>query len=229
MRMQSVLIMMFSIMWISANAQYENAQKGDIIDIDGKKAIVYQTDEEGHGCAMYVGAFRGHSEAWCTNKKNATQVPTYSETDGMQNMKTVIEYSEANGIDLSVFPAFQWCRSLGEGWFLPSIKEMETFVNFILGNEQEYDWDSEEETEFNNGKATTEAINESIREAGGIPFIQASISGSLFTMGAYTSTKNDKNKVYVYEMDYAKNVWRFKTVSPQSLGKYTIGRAFYRF
>ncbi len=212
----------------AAHAQFENAHKGDIIDINGVKAIVFSIDGEGHGSAMTVKALRGQKEAWCSDRKAANKVATYSETDGMANTQAVYDYVQQNGMSLSEFPAFEWCHSLGEGWYIPSVKQLEEFVNFILGNDQELNWDDEEDFELDTEQLTTKAINESMLEAGGIPFI-SSFAGSLLTMGVYTSTKTGNDKVYLYEMDQAKNVWRFRKVAPSSIGKYTVGRAFYDF
>jgi outer membrane protein assembly factor BamB len=212
----------------AAYAQFDNVHKGDIIDINGLKAIVFCVDGEGHGSAMYVGALRGRNDAWCADKKSANKVPTYSESSGKDNMQAVLDYVQANDVELSQFPAFDWCNTLGEGWYIPSVKEMETFVNFILGNDQEFDWDSEDEFVMDSDNLTTKELNARIHEAGGIPFIQ-STAGTIMTMGTYTSTKTNGNKVYVYEMNPGKNVWRFKKVAPAALGKYTVGRAFYDF
>ena len=144
---------------------------------------------------MYVGALRGRKDAWCADKKSANKVPTYSESSGKNNMQAVLDYVQANDVELSQFPAFDWCNSLGEGWYIPSIKEMETFVNFLLGNDQEFDWDSEDEFVMDSDNLTTKELNARIHEAGGIPFIQ-STAGTIMTMGTYTSTKTNNNKVY---------------------------------
>ena len=228
MRTKLILCALCCTLWGMAHAQFEMVRKGDIIEIDGVKAIVFTTDGKGHGSAMSITALRGRKDAWCSNKRAAKQVATYSETDGFENTKAVYNYVQANGMSLSEFPAFDWCHSLGEGWYIPSVKQLEAFVNFILGNEQEYDWDDDEEFELNTEEITTKSINASMLEAGGIPFI-SSVAGSLMTMGVYTSTKTDDDKVYLYEMNQVKNVWRFRKVSPSIIGKYTIGRAFYDF
>lgn len=212
-----------------AHAQFENVKKGDIIEINGTKAIVFRVDGNGHGSAMSINALRGRKEAWATNKKDAYNIPACSETDGMTNTQAVYDYAESNVISLSNFPAFEWCNRLGPNWYIPSIKQMEMFVNYILGNEQEYDWDNEDEIEMDAESLTTKEINERILEAGGVPFISSTPSGSFKTMGIYTSTKNSDNKVYVYTMDPKKNKWSFKKVSISSIGKYMMGRAFIDF
>ncbi len=212
----------------AAHAQFDNVKKGDIIDINGNKALVFKIDEDGHGSAMSVKALRGLKNAWCTDRKASNNVATYSETDGMKNTQAVYDYVRTNGISLSKFPAFEWCNNLGEGWYIPSVKQMESFVNFLLGNEQDYDWDNEDDDyELNSENLTTKAINESMLEAGGTPFISSVPNG--YTSGVYTSTKNENGKIYLYDMDKAKNVWRFRKKAPMTLDKYTIGRAFYDF
>ena len=42
------------IISIAAHAQFDDVRKGDIIDINGVKALVFQVDDEGHGTAMTV-------------------------------------------------------------------------------------------------------------------------------------------------------------------------------
>lgn len=217
------------LFWGAAQAQFENVNKGDIIEIDGTKAIVFRVDGNGHGSAMSINALRGKKDAWATSKKDGYKIPAYSETDGMANTQAVYNYAKSNGISLSNFPAFEWCNRLGSNWYIPSTKQMEVFVNYILGNEQEYDWDSEDEIEMDVQNLSTKEINERILEAGGIPFISSTPSGGFATMGIYTSTKNSDNKVYVYTMDPKKNMWSFKKVSISSIGKYMMGRAFIDF
>ena len=228
MRTRIILCALCCTLWGMAHAQFEKARKGDIIEINGVKAIVFTTDGNGHGSAMSITALRGRKDAWCSNNRAAKQVATYSETDGLENTKAVYNYAQANGMSLSEFPAFDWCHSLGEGWYIPSVRQLEAFVNFLLGNEQEYDWDDDEEFELNTEEITTKSINASMLEAGGIPFI-SSVTGTLMTMGVYTSTKTNDGRVYLYEMNQVKNVWRFRKIAPSAIGKYTIGRAFYDF
>ena len=208
-----------------AHAQYEDAHRGDIIDINGEKALVFYTDGYGHGSAINIKAFRGKKKAWGTDKKCISAVRTENSSDGLENTNAVYDYCKANNVSLSVFPAFEWCKSLGEGWYIPSIKQMETFVNYWLGNTQEFDWDSEDEYELGNDMSTKE-INEKMIDAGGTPFV-SSVSG--FISGIYTSTKTNDDRVFVFEMNKTKNVWRFAKLNTLAIGTYTMGRAFYDF
>ena len=214
---------------MTANAQFENVRRGDIIDIGGTKALVFKTDGHGHGTAMTLSALRGHDNAWVSNKRDASNINATSETDGKTNTKAVYDYANKNGISLALFPAFEWCHSLGNGWYIPSVKQMEEFVNYFLGNDEEFDWDDEDEMTMNTNNMTTKEINEKIIDAGGTPFIANNRSGSFVTYGIYTSTKTDDNDIFVYTMDTKKNVWSFKKLSYKRIDKNTMGRAFYDF
>lgn len=206
----------------SAEAQFVDVSVGDIIDINGIKGIVYETDGTGeHGKAMTIKCLRGVGDSWCSDKKLAKNMPEISDReDGLVNTNAVIEYAKANKA-LDKFPIFKWCMDLGEGWYVPSLKELEAFVNFWLGNEQEFDWDSEEdfESEIDESKPYYKQINNKMLDAGGTPFLN----------GVYTSTVNEDDKVYVFWYNRNKNTWAFKKRSKDNLAKFFVGRAFYRF
>lgn len=192
---------------------------GDIIEIDGNKAIVFFVNDEGnHGIAMSVKAFRGVDNPWCQNNRYTKELyGVSSEDDGEKNTRKVINYATNKGI-LSVFPVFEWCHRLGDNWYVPSLKELEGFVNFWLGNEEVLNWDDDEEIEITN-KPFYKKINEKILEAGGIPFIN----------GVYTSTVDADGKVYVFYYNRLKNTWSLKRKSRNGLGKECVGRAFIKF
>lgn len=205
-----------------AHAQFSNVSPGDIVDINGTKAIVYQVDETGeHGVAMSVKCLRGVKDPWCTNDKLSKSMPMTTNTeDGLANTKEILAFAESHDA-LDEFPVFKWCKQLGEGWYIPSLKELESFVNFWLGNEQTIDWDSEEETEiaFDDSKPYYKQINMKMVEAGGVPFIN----------NVFTSTITSEGKVHVFWFNRQKNSWSFWKISKERLNKYVVGRAFYRF
>ena len=207
---------------ITVRAQYDNVKSGDIIDIGGIKSIVYQVDESGcHGKAMAIKPLRGVKNMWCNDSKLAASMPTIAnERDGKSNTKAIIEYAKSKNA-LASFPVFEWCSKLGEGWYVPSLKELEDFVNFWIGNEQVLDWDSEEETEYalDDSKPFYKQINVKMLDAGGTPFLN----------GVFSSTVNAEGKVYVFWFNQKKNSWSFKKRSKDKLSKYYVGRAFYKF
>jgi len=226
---RTILSAVCCIISIAAHAQFDDVRKGDIIDINGVKALVFQVDAEGHGTAMTVKALRGKKNAWCTNAKLLKNLGATSSPDGMQNTKTVYDYINSSGFSVSQFPAFEWCQKLGSGWYIPSREEMEVFVNYYLGNEQEFDWESEEEFDIDSQAVTPKEINEKLIEAGGVPFLGNAIPGSGLAIGVYTSTKTADNKVFIYQYNTQKNTFRFKGVPTNMIDAYAIGRAFYKF
>ena len=220
--MRQLILTLLSVCCLVVHAQFSDVNVGDIIDVRGVKAIVYQVDETGeHGTAMSIKCMRGVKDSWCSNSKLGKIMPaTTNESDGLANTKVVWEFAESKGA-LAEFPVFEWCKQLGEGWYVPSLKELEAFVNYWLGNEQTIDWDADDETEnvIDESKPYYKQVNMKMLEAGGVPFLN----------GVFTSTVNSDGKVYVFWFDRQKNSWSFKKVSKNSLSKYFVGRAFYRF
>ena len=204
----------------AAWAQSGDVHKGDIIEIGGVKAIVFRLDEDGHGTAMTVKAFRGEKSPFSSDAKVVSSLHMDSLVDGKANMQEVFDYAAAHHVDLSRFPAFAWCRRLGEGWYIPAEEQLKQFINFWLGNEQEFTWDDdEEETDLDLEAASPKAVNERIMDAGGTPFFS----------GVYTSTLDAERKVTIYSYNQDKKTWRFRKVKPGSLGRTTNGRACYDF
>jgi hypothetical protein len=217
------LIACFCLCSLTASAQYTDVRKGDIIEIDGIKAIVWQVDETGqHGCAMSVKALRGVDDAWCKNKEVADRLPVMNDdSDGLANTQALCVFAEKDGIPLADFPAFEWCKQLGPDWYIPSVKELEGFINFWVGNEQDMDWNIDDETEqaLDNERPYYKQVNNKMLDAGGISFIN----------GVFTSTINADGKVYVFSFNRKKNTWSFHKRNPLRVGKYMVARAFHRF
>lgn len=218
--MGKIICFLLSVCCMAAHAQYANVNVGDILDFNGVKGIVYQVDEKGeHGKVMTISCLRGVGDSWCSDSKLAKKMPlTSDEQDGEKNTQMVIEYAKSNNA-LSKFPVFKWCTELGEGWYVPSLKELEAFVNYWLGNEQTMDWDSEEDAQIDDSKPYYKQVNVKLIEAGGVPFLN----------GVYTSTVNQDSKVYVFWFDRQKNAFSFKKWSKDNLSKYFVGRAFRKF
>lgn len=193
---------------------------GEIIEIDGHKAIIYEIDESGqHGKAMSVKAFRGVDEPWCNNAKLAKRLPTLSDiNNGISNTNKVLTFANENNA-ISYFPAFAWCKNLGENWYIPSVSELEAFINFWLGNNVVLDWEEDPENIIDNSNIFYKTINNKLLDAGGSAFIN----------GVYTSTVNEDGKVYVFQFDRKKNTWKFNLKFITKLGEECVGRAFIKF
>ncbi len=114
---------------VPANVRYS---VGDYYDCDGVQGIVIRVDEEG-----YHGTILSLDEVllpWSVFRKPELRtVGTGDQNDGRANMATVERYIEANGLSWADFPAFEWCRNKGEGWYLPAINELLTLGNSYHG------------------------------------------------------------------------------------------------
>ncbi len=96
---------------------------GDYYEEGGVQGIVCYVDASGeHGLILSRDEA---SLAWSLFRKSEQhRTGAVHPSDGQQNMETVARYITENALSWSDFPAFEWCRSHGEGWYLPSIDEM---------------------------------------------------------------------------------------------------------
>ena len=105
---------------------------GDIYDKNGVKGVVVLlTDAGRHGVVMSLDEA---CLAWCNlHRKQQKGVGATNRHDGEKNMEAVAKYIADNGLSWSNFPAFEWCRAKGDGWYLPSINELWSAGTMYLG------------------------------------------------------------------------------------------------
>lgn len=204
-------------------AQVTDVKKGDILTVNGVKGIVFYVDDSGcHGTMMSVKAFRGTKNLFCSKTSLLKGTLMTSATDGKANTEMLFSYVASKNIALTEFPVFNWCRSLGNGWYIPSIEQLKTFVNYWLGNDDlEVDWDDDEILSQSDDSSVphTKKVNDILMNEGGIPFLN----------GVFSSTVSKDNKVSVFEYNKTDGTWGFTDVSPSKIDKYSVGRAFYDF
>lgn len=203
-------------------AQFYGIKRGDILNINGVKGIAFWVNEDGtHGTIMSVKAFRGAQNLYCTKGSIIKGINMNDTQDGKKNTFAVYDFSKNYNAPMSLFPVFEWCQKLGEGWYIPSVEQLKQFVNYWLGNYiEEENWDDESEVdeqpkEYSHKKE----VNRILLDAGGIPFLN----------GVFTSTKDEKGKVYVFKYDKKKDFWEFVSLNPMKIDKGCVGRAFYDF
>ncbi len=145
---------------------------GDLYDYNGVKGIVWSVDESGqHGMIVSLGSIMLR---WSEFRKPELRcVGADDRMDGRANMAAVERYIAENNLSWSDFPAFEWCRSLGEGWYLPSIDELLSLGHSHNGGSR---------MEFNR-KART-AFNDALKDAGG-----NRLDGKIFY---FSSTEKDE-------------------------------------
>ena len=149
---------------------------GDIYDKNGIKGVVVMlTDGGRHGLIMSL------DEAclpWCNlhRKQQKRAMGASNRHDGMMNMLAIEKYIAENNLSWSNFPAFEWCRAKGEGWYLPSINEIWSAGTMFLGGSR-----------VASNRKARKAFNDNIIVAGGTP-----LSGIMI----YHSSTEDKDARY---------------------------------
>ncbi len=156
-------------------------QVGDIVDFNGTKGYVYKVSSNGrHGMAVSISDFQ--VKKWCTDKAIVKKVIEGTTIDdGVKNMKAYEQTAKAAGKDIAIYPAFQWAQSLGQGWYIPSIKELKELLEVLLtapaGEEDNSEGDDEE------------SVNQET--------IQAQEQGSVINLQEYKFKVSKKSKKYV--------------------------------
>lgn len=128
---------------------------GEYYESEGVRGLVIATSEGGkHGLILSLEQV---ADRWDTFEKGDNRLVGASATDdGDKNMAAVARYIAEHDLSWDHFPAFKWCRDLGEGWYLPAIDEWLTIsFNFNGGSRTEYD------------RATRNRINSALKEHGG--------------------------------------------------------------
>ena len=148
---------------------------GDIYDKDGLKGVVVMlTDGGRHGLIMSLDEV---CLAWSNlPRKQLAKVGATDRYNGEANMLVVEKYITEKGLSWSNFPAFEWCRNKGEGWYLPSVNELWSAGTMFLGGSR-----------LATNRRSRKNFNENIESAGGTP-----LSGVMF----YHSSTEDKDARY---------------------------------
>ena len=148
---------------------------GDIYNKDGLKGVVIMlTDGGRHGLIMSLDEA---CLAWCKlHRKQLKAVGASDRHDGLNNMAAVEKYIADNNLSWSDFPAFEWCRAKGEGWYLPSINELWGMGTMYLGG-----------TRTASNRKYRKSFNENVTSVGGTP-----LSGVMI----YHSSTEDKDTRY---------------------------------
>ena len=98
---------------------------GDYYNDGVKEGVVFEVTDDGlHGKIVYIE----HSLqrfAWTSDEQEAKkQVGTNCYYDGQKNSEVI---KKIEGWEQK-YPAFKWCVDQGEGWYLPSVVEMEAIT-----------------------------------------------------------------------------------------------------
>ena len=88
---------------------------GDYYNDGTKEGIVFEISNGG-----YNGKIVSLKEEYCKWSFKSVKTDATSETDGMYNMQKIRSLNNWQ----NDYPAFAWCASLGDEWYLPALKEL---------------------------------------------------------------------------------------------------------
>ena len=150
---------------------------GDIYSKEGIMGIVVLLNDGGrHGVIMSIDEA---CLAWSEEKaKMMGETGATSYTDGEANMQAIERYIAEKGLSWEMFPAFEWCRAKGEGWYLPSLNEIWSMGTMYLGG-----------TRVAANRRLRKDFNDTLESVGGKP---------MHNMMYYYSSTEDKDKRYAH-------------------------------
>ena len=105
---------------------------GSFYDRDGVQGIVIATTEGGkHGTIISLDEA---CLSWSTiDRKELKSCGCNDRHDGRNNMAALEQFIAAEGLSWSDFPAAEWCRAKGVGWYLPAIIEVWQLGTIVNG------------------------------------------------------------------------------------------------
>ncbi len=126
----------------------DKPELGRIYDDNGVVGIVIKLDDDGrHGLMVSLVESDGYL-AWTTMREPYPDTGAVDKSDGRRNMVAVENYIARNGLSWDHFPAFKWCRELGDGWYLPAVDEL-LQLGFHFNGAQRVSYNRKARAEFN--------------------------------------------------------------------------------
>ena len=124
------------------------------------------------------------AKRWLDGGDDKFSTNAFFEDDGEKNMAVIEKYINENGKSWSMFPYFEWCRSLGDGWYAPATDELKDILKAINGGEGKY-----------NSKFMKK-ITKILKKHKGDGLINSGFGGTKAPHAMYSSTEGDAGMVY---------------------------------
>ena len=136
-----------------AKAVAKTYKVGDLYDDGIKKGVVFEVSADGK--SGKIVSLEESQQEWATYDVHKNATGATSETDGAMNMQKI----QSIGGWQEKYPAFAWCASLGDGWYLPAKSELlaiyktKTKINATLEKQgleitNNWHWSSTEHSEM---------------------------------------------------------------------------------
>ena len=118
---------------------------GDLYDVDGVKGLIFRVNDDGKSGLIVSLTEAPTKLAWSTELvvTNAT-----SRKNGVENCEKIMTIADWS----SKYPAFVWCKSLGDGWYIPSVNELRELLIIGSGNTFTQAIVKNKATRFSSGK-----------------------------------------------------------------------------
>ena len=107
---------------VKPSVTYKTYQVGDYYDDGKRQGVVFAVSDDGrHGKIISLDQTK---KQWCSDEQYIMRivVGASSDSDGKSNTDKVMARA-----DSEEYPAFQWCRTKGDEWYLPSKEELKLF------------------------------------------------------------------------------------------------------
>ena len=107
----------------SKTDEVKTYEVGDYYNENGKEGVVFEVSEDGRHGKIVSLKESSDKLLWSSDYDEQRRlIGAADENDGSKNMAKVMQISAWR----DKYPAFAWCASLGEGWYLPAIEELKT-------------------------------------------------------------------------------------------------------
>ncbi len=103
---------------------------GEIYNKNGLKGIVVKLASD--GTPSVIMSLQRTNDKFYYEKELEHTLYANDRNDGRKNMAAIEQYISQYGGE---FPIYNWCRSLGEGWYLPAINEVYDAWISVFGGE----------------------------------------------------------------------------------------------
>ncbi len=116
-------VMLFSCQFAVCQITSAPYRIGDYYNDGTKEGVVFEVDADGYQGKILSMKQSATKLQWSSDSVEQKRlIGTNNKTDGAYNMTKVKAIPNWQ----SKYPAFKWCADLGEGWYLPSLKELMT-------------------------------------------------------------------------------------------------------
>ena len=90
---QIITILIACFTSLICSAQVKNVKKGDVLQVNGVKGIVFNVNEDGtHGQMMSVKAFRGKQNLYCVKSAYLKGISMLDENEGSKTRNKNCNY-----------------------------------------------------------------------------------------------------------------------------------------